>query len=62
MTSRNLFKMMMGSGYRNIMELIKIPSCGGSLKPRKEILEKYPLYKRIPETAKKFYHLSTVKP
>ena len=39
--------MMMGSGYHNIMELIKIPSCGGSLKPRKEILEKLGLGKRL---------------
>lgn len=52
----------MSSGYRNYREDMTIPSRGGGLKPRKEILEKYPLYKRIPETAKKFYHLSTVKP
>ena len=62
MTSRNLFKMMMGSGYRNIMELIKIPSRGGGLKPCKEISLKHPIYKEKCENNKKFYHLSTVNP
>ena len=59
---RKIFiKSNMGLGYRQMNGEQKLSSNGGSLKTRKKILKKTPLYKGNQETSKNFYH-TTVNP